>query len=425
MRRMLVLALAACGSYPPMVLDYALTQGPPQACTTTTNQTAATCSDVALRCDATLSVRIVQPDDPATPFVSLCEPITGRKDLCSIAGISFPEPNRKVPAETLEVQVAIFATHTLCADPADPTGMTKQCPTNVAFDDATGLPVDVAPICDPSAMCCPIPAIGGRALYHPGDKTTTVHLGCTFQGQLDDPSCAGPSTVTVAATVNDFDTGVSVSPATADLLGVTVGEPRAVTTMTGTVFVLEPSDVVALPRTVVQPMPGWDADVALQFTSAACLEVLEDVPQSTATITCKRPMPPRIDLVGERLGKATLDQILAALHLTGFPPNGLVVGIVLDELGNPMPGQLVTPSCLTATPPCSIEYLSADRTAIIAGGVTSANGIFLSQDAAFSASPPTKFTTMNNLGQTASGLGGLIQGKVTVVVLQFSAQGNN
>ena len=427
MKRALVVALAACGNPPPMVLDYALSQNPQQLCTTTTGQTASTCSDVTLRCASTLSVRIIAPDDPNTPFVSLCEPITtGFKDLCSIAGIDFPEPNRKVPDENLWIEVAVYATDSLCSDPNDPTGVTKLCPTDVGYDDTTGLPIDAAPICSPDQKCCaPAPAIGGRGLYRPGDKVTTVDLGCTNQPMLEDPSCSGPSTVTVAATVNDFDTGVSVSPAIADQRSVSVGEPRGVTVGSSEVFVLEPSDTAVLPRQVIQPVPGWDADVALQFMMSACLDVLEDAPQSTATLRCKQisPNPTRIDLVGVRLAKPTLDQLLAAVHLSaGFPPQGLVIGIVLDFNGNPVTNAVVHPSCESAASPCTIEYLSADRTTIIAGG-TSANGIWLSQDASF----PATFTTTNPQlqTQTAAGFGGLVQGKATIVVLQFGQPTTN
>jgi hypothetical protein len=409
---LVIVALAACGNPPALAIDFALSPGPSQVCTTTSGQVAQTCSDVTMRCDATLSVRIVAPNDPTTPYVSLCQPITGRKDLCSIAEIPLAEPSRPIPATNLEIQVAIYPTSALCSDANDPTGLTKLCPTDVGFDDSTGLPINFKPPCDPTKPCdCPpLPSIGGRAWYHPGDKLTVVDLGCTDLRGLDDPACTGPSTVTVAATVNDFDTGVSVSPSIADTLGVSVGEPHAILNGTTTEFVLEPTDTQVLPRTVAQPVPGWGAEVSLAFQIAACLDVLEDAPQSTATLSCKAVTgTPRIDITGVRVAKPTLDQILGALGATTFPARGLVVGVVLDYTGNPIAGATVATSNNA-----SIEYLSPDRSTIVLGATTS-NGIFLSKDAQFG----TTFSTTNSQLQTATGFGGVVDGKVTVVVVQF------
>ena len=90
-----------------------------------------------------------------------------------------------------------------------------------------------------------------------------------------------------------------------------------------------------------------------------------------------------------------------------FPDQGLVIGIVLDYLGNPVSGLNV------ATTAGAVRYLSADRHNIILGG-TSASGIFISEDAPFG----TTFSATSSL-HTVAGFGGLVDGKVTVVVLQF------
>jgi hypothetical protein len=409
-RAAVMLALAACGNPPPFAVDYALTPGPSEMCMTPTGDQATKCSDVKLRCDSTLSVRIVSPDQPDQPYIELCEPITGLPELCSIAAILLPEPNRKIPAENLDIQVAIYPTASLCTDPNDPTR--KICPASVPFDYTTGLPVLSEPTCNATnpnpCECPPMPAIGGSARYQPGDRVATVELGCRDQQKIE--ACIGRSTVTIAATVEDFDTQVSVAPATADQLSVSVGEPRAITVGPGTEYVLAPGDARVLTRTVIQPVPGWGSDVDLEFVNAACIETLEDAPQSTSSLACRTMVSglPRLDITGFRLGKPTLDQILAAIGLAAFPTQGLVIGIVLDDVGNPLPNFIVNATAST------IQYLSADRKSIIAGG-TSSNGIFVSRDAPFG----TTFTTRGMTVETATGYGGLVDGKVTIVVLQF------
>jgi len=64
----------------------------------------------------------------------------------------------------------------------------------------------------------------------------------------------------------------------------------------------------------------------------------------------------------------------------------------------------------------TVKYLSANRLSV-GGTVTSQGGIFLSQDAPFG----TTFTT-TQAGLTATAVGGLIDGKVTIVVLQLPSQ---
>ena len=185
-------------------------------------------------------------------------------------------------------------------------------------------------------------------------------------------------------------------------------------------WVLDPADETPLARTVVQPIPGWGGNITRTFSDAACLAVLEDNAQATTSLSCEAvpPNPSRIDLTGVRLAKPTLDQILSAIGDPSFPEDGLVVGIVLDNLGNPLKGMNVT-----LTPPAGtvgtvgIDYLSSDRTRIVTGG-TSDNGIFMSQNAPFG----TTFTVDGGgpVNTIPPKLGGKVEGKVTIVVLQFT-----
>ncbi len=393
-----VLALAACGDPPPLTLRYTLsTKG--QVCTAANGDNAKSCSDVAMLCKAVLSVRIISPSDPTTPYVSQCVPVIGRPDLCSIAGVDLPPPTVKIPSQTLEVQVAVYVDGDLDHDPdtGDPI-----CPTDLQFTP-DGLPAEATPS----------PAVGGRAFYHPGDAETVVALGCTDEPAIQDPKCVHANTIQVHAIVEDFDSEVSVPPTLADQLNVLVGEPQPVTIGTATAYELSPTQTRPLDRTEIGPTPGWGAAVDLKLVATVCLEVLEDVPQATPAVTCKR-LPTlglqMLNLTGTRLAKATLDEVLAALHLTQFPAQGLVVGIVLDQLGNPVANAQVTvddPSNASA----SVLALSENRQQVLAGATTS-NGIFLSTDAGYGAT--------FSVGTRGTAFGGLVAGKVSTVVLQLT-----
>lgn len=420
MRRALVfLVLAACGKDPPFALRFRITQGDSEACFLPSGARATSCSDVTMMCDAVASIQIAPPNDPSAPYISTCKPLTGKTmDACAIAGIDLPLPTMPVPAQRLQVTIAVYPTRWTFAGetlslPTDPQTLQPECPPHLALA-ADGFPLELQPACDPSItdptdaqFCWPPPAIGGSTFYNPGDSETVVDLGCSDLTELTDPvACRGQDEIAVTGTVADFDTDVAVAPATADRLAVAIGEPQESSGMT---FALDPADETPLPRTVVQPIPEWGANITRTFASDACLAVLEDNPQATTAITCQPATPGRIDITGVRLSKPTLDQILGAINQPAFPEQGLVVGIVRDDLGNPLANMTVNASS------GSVEYLSSDRTGIIAGG-TSMNGIFMSTDAPFG----TTFTVQSGPVRKVQKVGGLVEGKVTIVVLQFT-----
>ena len=401
----LVLALAACGDPPPLTIKYELTAGPDQACMDSAMQPARTCSDVAMPCEMYLSVRVVSPDDPTQAFISVCQPVTGQNDLCSIAGIDLKPV--AIPEQTLEVEVALYPADKLVD--ADGDGK-KDCPTDPKFAPG-GLPVSAIPL-DGS----PLPAVGGSAYYHPGDTETDVALGCTSQADLG--WCESQNTIDITATVKDFDQlGFSITAAEGDQLILSTGEPQP--SINPGEYVLNPNTTEDLARTVVGPVPSWGASIDQMFTSAACLEVLEDAPQTTPALTCKAVTPDEhaIDFTGIRLAPATLQQVLSAGGLSSLPMRGLVVGMVVDYTGAPVANRTVT-----ATPPPGtmgtpeIDYLSADRTHVVSGA-TSTSGIFFSPDAPFG----TVFSASGSgMLPAPVGYGGVVDGKVTVVVLQYT-----
>lgn len=385
----ILLLVAACDT-PSPALRLRLTEGATQSCE------AVDCADVPLTCKTWMSIRIVDPADPSAPFLSQCQevPLNRNRNLCSIATVDL-EP-KELPVRDLEIQVALYPESMITTDPIT---LADVCPADAQYDAVHGFPVESAGS----------PAIGGRAYYRPGDETVTVTLGCTNLELVNDPTCVGLATVSVKATVDDFDLAASVTPLEADRLSVTVGEPSP----SAGSYALNPGDVKALERTAVAP-PAW-ATADQLFTSFACLAVLEDLPGSTTSLTCKeaRVTDDELDFKGIRLTTTSLDQILIGLSLTQVPAAGMTIGIVLDSHGDPVPNQVVT------APGGTIMYLASDRRSVV-GAATSGGpkgAVFVSLDAPFG----TTFGTSGGMpNEMLSALGGRVSNKVTIVVLQFA-----
>ncbi|HEY5920342.1 MAG TPA: hypothetical protein VIV11_01670 [Kofleriaceae bacterium] len=401
----LALVIAACET-PPLTLRYSLTDGPSQQCISeNTGNETTNCEDITMTCDAVLSIRIVPPDRPEVPYVTVCEPLRGNRNLCSIAGVDLPQPAKPIPEQVLEVQMAVFPRD--AAKDLDDDG-DLDCP-RIEFG-VDGLPVTETVDCYQDPVACEArPAIGGRAFYHPGDAETHITLGCTELELLNAPSCSGATRTNVIATVNEFEYPVSVDLAIASGLFVSIGEPRQVGPNT---YVLDSSTTHLLPR-APGTLPTWTDSVPLELMSSYCIEVLEDAPLATRTLTCRsqmQPLPDPLDATGLRLKPETLSTILRALYGPNpqFPSKGLVVGIVLDQSFAPVPNAVVDPTCPAS--PCTVKYLSADRLSF-GGTSTSSNGIWVSEDAPYK-------STFTRFGQVLAAFGGLVENKVTTVVLQ-------
>jgi hypothetical protein len=260
-----------------------------------------------------------------------------------------------------------------------------------------------------------MPALAGRGFYHPGDEETVVTLGCSDLGALEDMTCLGKTKLSVTATVTDFDTGVSVSPTTADGLLVAVGEPTFDATSG---VVLNGTNTHPLAREM-GPVPSWHADIE-QFepTASACVEVFEDGAQTTAAVTCTNAITSdALDLPGIRFAKSTLDEILRAYDGGQFPLQGIVIGKALTYLGVPAAGVQVTAIPPSNSPIPHILYLSADRSAFSSVGPTTESGIWISIDAAYG----TRFRATQMSDSAPDAFGGLIAGKAEIVITQFGA----
>lgn len=413
MMRALVLAALVVGcSDPTFTLRFRVTDGPADACTKMSGTMvvpATQCQDVPMSCAAVVSIRVFNPNTPTSPVISVCQELmmASNPTLCEIAQVSLPPPASPIEAQTLEVEILVYPKNKLSVD----GNGAPVCPSMVDIG-IDGFPTPSLVPCLPDTPCDPTPAVGGTAFYHPGDTETVVDLGCADLGLLNDPVCTG-ATTPITATVTDFDTLVSVPGSLASHLVVDVGTPD--TTAATTTF----STVQDLMLDSGVTPPIWDGSI-VEKPSIACIQVDEvDVGARTDTVQCKEATetdPTPNAFVGTRLVKATLDNIVTVLGLPAFPDQGLVVGIVLDEHGNPAGGIQVTADTINSSTVPEIQYLSAMRDSV-GGTVTSASGIFLSMNAPFG----THFSATQN-NEMATAIGGLIVGKVTIVVLQIPSQ---
>lgn len=400
MKRALVLAacvVAACET-PDLRIVYRLADGTAGAtCVTSETSASPSCADVPMQCQSVLHLRILRPNDPNAPFVSICEDIrlNAARDMCAIGNVDLPRV--ELPRETLEVQVTVWPREAVL-DPE--TGDLDCAKVPVEFDATRGFPVAGANN----------PAFGGRAFYQPGDEETIVTLGCVDVASVNEGTCAGSTDVIVTATVGDFENlPFSVSSTIGDRLTVSVGEPKPFDDGERTGHVLSSANVAILDRKAIAPTPSWEGAANLDFASAACIQVLEDSAQATSALRCK-PVngETMLDLPGVRLPRSTLDQVLASIGAATFPESGMTVGIVLDSVGAPVPNVVVESTA------GAVQYLNATRTGLDLGGRTTTSGMFLSRDAPFG----TTFSSFQ-VDQMATGLGGNVDGKVTVVILLF------
>lgn len=402
-RAAFLITLAAC-STPPLRLEMGISDLDAVACGGTT------CADVTASCGAVIGVRIVDPNDPTAPYMAICKDVAfnSDRDLCLINQLEL-DGTIPLPVDTLEVQVVIFPADDIYRDvDGEPI-----CPATVKFDGVNGFPLGAVSFTnplDPSQTKSAHPAVGGRGFWQPGDEKVRVELGCPNLPALNDPTCEGIRTVQVRGQVTDFDSSQSVSSTLGNRLAVSVGEPQLITLPAGQEYELNPADTTALDRVVFGPIPTWEVDVPHDFQTVACLQVLDDVPEATATLTCKSatPMTTSIDLVGTRLAKETLDAILLA---AGNPSldKGITIGIVLDDAG-PSANRTIT---LNPGGAGTVRYLSADGTNFNAPTTTAA-GIFISEDAPFG----TQFETLKG-SDLATGIGGIVNNKITIVQLRF------
>jgi hypothetical protein len=353
---------------------------------------------ILLPCDPVMSIRIVDPAaDPADAngrYDDQCVPVLPGpgSTICSLNSVGL-DPTKLIPVRDLAVQVAVFPGS---AAPANPAGK-RTCP-NIAYSAATGFPIEQAVA----------PALGRQAFYHPGDSTVEVKLGCTDLSVTQaGATCNNPGAGAATATILDFDSQVPVPVGQGEIandLFVWTGEPHS---FQGS-YVLRPADLSPM-KLDGNGTAHWTAEVAQAFDQYACVEVLENSAQSAALLHCTTAADASNELVGYWINRHTLDPILkeasAVLGMgTGaLPDNGLTIGLVVDAVS----GAGVENVAVRPSGPGHITYLSpADG---VSRDATFKNGWFVSDD--------TPFGTSFFASGARTAIGGVVAGKITIVVL--------
>jgi hypothetical protein len=382
--------VCACSTPTPQIV-LGLAGLPTQAC-------PDDCANIPLPCDAVMSIRIVEPGaDPAdvkARYLDQCVPVLAdpRHTICALNSVSLD--SKLIPVRDLAVQVAVFPGSLA---PLDAETGKRMCP-NVAYSEGTGFPIE-----QPFA-----PALGRQVFYHPGDTTVEVKLGCTDVSAMQtSETCHNPAGGAATATVLGLDSQVPVPVGPggdASALFVWSGEPRV---FDGS-YVLQPADVVAM-HLDDNGTSHWTAEKAQPFKLSACVEVLEDVAQTAATVHCASAADSGADLTGYWVRRETLQPILktaaAVLGDSVLPDTGLTIGLVVDGSALGVEGVAVRTSV-----PAHITYLSKSG---IGKDATFATGIFVSEDAPFG-------TTFLAPGARPE-IGGLVAGKATIVVLTMGS----
>jgi hypothetical protein len=396
MTRAVPAPLVACAAWfcacstptPQIVLGLA---GPPaqaQAC-------PGDCMSIPLPCDAAMSIRIVDPgadpSDASKRYIDQCVsvPPNTNQDICALNQINLD--SRSVPVRDLAVQIAVFPGSMVRVDALNNKLV---CP-DVAYSSATGFPIEQALA----------PALGGQTFYHPGDAIVHVTLGCTdLSATQAGETCHNPTAGAVTATVVDFETQVPVTvgpDGIANNLFVWSGEPH----IFGGSYVLHPADVVAM-HLDDNGTPHWTAEAAQTFERYACVEVLEDVTQTIATLHCAPAADPIGKLTGYWLLRDNLEAIAKMALGSAFPDAGLTIGMVVDATASG-----VSNVAIKTSGPAHITYLSA--TGQVGREATFNNGIFVSDDAPFG--------TMFSASGARAAVGGLVAGKATIVIVPMGA----
>ncbi|HEY0479770.1 MAG TPA: hypothetical protein VGD37_19755 [Kofleriaceae bacterium] len=383
-RAILALAAVGCGTpTPQLLIGYA--EQPPQACP------SPRCAEVPLPCDAVMSIRIVDVNDPSHAYLSQCTRVPTRtpNDACSLNGVELD--STPIPVQKVAVQVAVYPASALAVDDNNQ----PVCPETKFSAD--GFPM----------AQLPAPAFGRSTIYHPGDQTVNVKLGCNDLSSARSGGSCGGAAGSVTAMIDDFDTRLPVTggaQGVANDLWVSVGEPHSLDGKT----VLRPLDAIALRLEGGDP-PEWTGPVAQKFNQYTCVEVVEDVARTTPALRCAAATSvPGVELKGIRIARKTLDTIVGSLVPPVMPDDGLTIGMVVDSLSQGVSNYIVT------APNSTVRYFAPGG---LGGTTTSATGIFVSTDAPFG----TVFSA-TGAATTVPAVGGRVAGKVTIVIVPFAGR---
>lgn len=357
------------------------------------------CEQIMTRCAAAIGLRIVDATN-GDIYVSECVRLEGEATLCQmLEDLMLELQPELLPNRMVQVEMAIWPLDEELDDP---------CP-EIEYDGygkyKSGLPM---------------PAIAGLGYFRVGsNEVAPLSLGCVQPELLDSVECRGDTRPHVQARVIDFDNNVEVGSEFESELTVSVAEPTY--DSVNDRWFISTVDVVNLMSTVMGTILTYDVDYPFTFEKTACIQVLQQGLGAAATVRCFPAAPEDIvdnllDVEGSLLDEQTLFKIRAAL---GSNPDKLVIGMVLDDQGQPAANATVTAQF------GAIQYLSDDLTSVTGDSVTSTSGVFASTDARFEGpSRETNFWRATRDKVTSpNSIGGILENKVTIIILKLPMPG--
>lgn len=365
---------------------------------------SADCDSFGMSCGAKLSVRIVDANSGAL-LGRACETISASETACDLGDLP-PGSNVffDLPPSMLRIEVAAWSQSTLDDDPE----LAGDCPDRDIFD-LRGVPL---------ATFTPQPAFAGAAFFDAGsdDTEAVIPLACTDPVQLDAVECAPPFT-RLSTTVLDLER-LRAADQDADDLLVRAAFPRTrvVDEMTQeTETIIETATAFVFGRENLGTAE-FTTVISDSVSGNLCTLVLQQTPQATTTAICQ-PVgsnPTAVDLDSAFLSKPIADEMLAAIGLSEFPEEGLLVGRVFDQTtGTSVSGITMLPA---GQSPTQVQYLNSSRTGTI-GDRTLDNGYFIATDIPFDTSWSVSGTSMVPAKPLR---GGLIRGHLTIMDVPLS-----
>jgi hypothetical protein len=396
-----IAALAvACGpSGDRLHIYYDFARGSEQTCIGEDGDPVENCTGIPMTCDSVALLRILDPDTGKI-WVDQCGtiPRAAQDDLCPITR-AFAEFD-PIPTTRTLVQLAVYNRADLMTDDdGNPV-----CPADLKFT-ATKF---IAP------TNSPMPALAGMEFTDGFDNEVTVMLGCNDTALIDTLECRNESALDFTASVLDLDLQIPVGTMTAANLSVRVGSPI----QSAGVWTLDLASTFEL--SLVPGQARWFAnDVNIDLHEYLCLQLIQTEERGAAPVTCRTLpdlLPTAFDVVGYHVNALTVDDVLGALGLPDVPNAGMVIGIVVDQQGNPVDGVTVTDSGGS-----TIKYLSSDRTNDDAPMTTDA-GIFMSTNAELQVAGEANHWsgTRPDTIQVNDPIGGKITDRLSIVVIQMT-----
>lgn len=369
-----------------------------------------------LTCGATLSVRVVParalegdqwPQNPGPGVVqSRCIEVPPALDLTGLGNAQIPTIF-DIPPERLWIEMALWNPQEVGpgACPGD----------NERMLDSQGLPL---------LTLEPRPAFAGGDFF---DASQDVGFAVVPLACLDPAQLAGCIRITVnASDPLDVAALAPITKETGRSLLVRIGEPRLESIISGEVIVdlhvVNPFGTLALEETLPNAVFSGAFSLDAPLGESLCTVVREEVPQATDGVVCEPIEQAAINHSlgqGKLLPKTVLDALLAVAGLDQFPPEGLVVGRVVDHTGgvplSPLGGVQVIPAGGEA----NVFYPNNALDGPELGGRTSDAGWFVATAIPFD----TPWTAVHSDGRRESGIyrAGLVHGKVTILVIRMEA----